>query len=223
MATSKAVPRLLITGVVDKQEKYALWKQRLVAFQKTSAKAITAENLQYYIVEALDDEGLKMFNSFGLTDDELKVPSNIFAKFEERLKISKPNFRAARLELHFLYQMGDESVVEFYLRFKQSVDLCEFTDDQQKERFIEQLLASNGIEDYRKFLLSQEKDVKLDQILQEGRKHEIMMKNLKRLTDRGVKDAIRSTEVLPVEEVKTMCEFCGRSHGRNCPAFHSFS
>ena len=119
----------------DKTEKYNLWKQRMMIFSQTQNKKDAA--LVPYILQGLDDEGLKIFNSFNLTEAQLKEPKNIFNKFEERLKISKPSFRAARLDLHFYYQKEDESVDEFYTRCRQKIADCEYTEDEAKERVVE--------------------------------------------------------------------------------------
>ena len=66
-----------------------------------------------------------------MTDEEKKDPKKIFEQFEERLKISKPNFRTARLDLHFYYQSKDESL-DFYTRCHEKTKDCEFTDDEKR-------------------------------------------------------------------------------------------
>ena len=98
MAT-RAPPCMDFSVKGDKTEKYNLWKQRLELFSQITGKA--GADLVPHILDGLDDEGLKIFNSFNLTPDQRRIPENIFTRFEARLKITKPNFRAARLDLHF--------------------------------------------------------------------------------------------------------------------------
>ena len=176
-------PSMEFAGKGDKTEKYNLWKQRMDLFAQVSNK--TGEDLVPYILQCLDDEGLKIYNTFDLTVDEKKKPEKIYEKFEERLNISKPNFRTARLDLHFVYQQTDETLDSFYIRCKEITKDCDFTEAEEKERIIEQLLASTPLGDYRKWLLSQSKDVTMEAVLAEGRKHETTLKSIKHLQDRS--------------------------------------
>lgn len=85
-----------------------------------------------YLLQSLDYEGLKIFNSFNLSAEEMKVPANIYKKFEERLNISKPNFRTARLDLHFYDQEDGETIDTFYTRCKEKMGECTFNADEEK-------------------------------------------------------------------------------------------
>ena len=190
------------------------------------------ENLVPYILQGLDDEGLKIYNAFNLTAAERTNPQRIFEKFEERLKITKPNFRAARLDLHFYYQGKDESMDDFYTRCRKKSADCTFTPEEEKERFVEQLLASTPIEDFKKWLLAQKADVTIETVLNEGRKHETTLNSIKHINDRGNSmttpaniDAVcykcRGQQYNKKGKPKTFCKRCGGDHKKDidsCPA-----
>ena len=98
--------------------------------------------------------------------------------------ISKPNFRTARLDLHFMYQQSDETLDSFYIRSKEITKDSDFTEAEEKEKITEQLLASTPLKDYRKWLLSQSKCVTMETVLA-GHKHETTLKSTKHLQDRS--------------------------------------
>ena len=92
----------------DQTERFSLWKQRMEIYSQITDKK--NDHLVPYILQGLDDEGLKIYNAFNLTPAERVNPQRILEKFEVRLKITKPNFRAAQLDLYFCYQGKDESM-----------------------------------------------------------------------------------------------------------------
>ena len=169
-------PSIEFSNKKDLDGRYQLWKQRLGFFSQTSSK--TGKHLVPYMLEGLDDEGLKIFNSFGLTAAEKEDPKNIYDKFEERLNICKPNFRAARLDLHFYYQNKTETLDDFYTRCKNICSTCAFQPAEEKERIIEQILASTPIPEYQRWLLDQDDTVTMDVVLYEGKKYETNLHTL---------------------------------------------
>lgn len=60
-------------------EAFELWQQWMEIYSKTTG--LEDECLVPYVLEALDDKGLKAYNSFNLTADEQKQPETIFLKF----------------------------------------------------------------------------------------------------------------------------------------------
>ena len=72
-------------------------------------------------------------------------PEKLLGKFEEQLKINKPNFRAVRLDLHYMYQNSTETLDDFVTRFRNKAADCDFTENEESERIIEQILASTPI------------------------------------------------------------------------------
>ena len=230
-AKVKNVPVMEFAGPGDKTEQYELWKQRMGYFALTSEK--TGEALVPYMLQAIDDEGLKIFNSFHLTVAQKKDPNEIYAKFEERLKITEPNFRAARLDLHFQYQEKGDTLDKFYTRFRGISVKCNFTADEEKERFIEQLLASTPMPDYRKWLIDQKPDIKIEAVLAEGRAQETTENTLTHIDGRGRNTA----SVAPIDAIRQnsreqqygrkqqgqghrstgkKCHTCGKMHEGEC-------
>ena len=220
-------------GKGDKTEKLSLsllWKQRMDIYSQVTGK--TGADIVPYILQGLDDEGLIIFNSFTLSADDKKDPVKIYEQFEDRLNISKPNFCTARLDLHFYYQQTDESLDEFYTRCKEKTKNCAFTHDEEKERIIEQLLASTPIEDFRKWLLDQEQGVTMETVLKEGRKYEVTQNSIRYLQDRslGVTSMVSgvtstSTDINAITQYNrgsgSKCKRCGTDHKndiQNCPA-----
>lgn len=229
MAMARPPPQMQFEGTDDKTEKFELWKQRINLYSLTNNK--TGEALVPHLLQALDDEGLKIYNSFNLSADDKKLPEKIFQKFEERLKIHKTNFRTARLDLHFFYQQSEETVDAFYTRCCDKTKYCDFSADEVKERFIEQLLASTPIEDFRKWLLDQTKTVTMEEVLKEGRNHEVKERSMKRLLERPTQHAQQQQSVDAIQKHRDdrrqhrrhdkRCTRCNREHQtgiQNCPA-----
>ena len=140
-------------------------KQRMSYFSLTSGK--TGVALVPYMLQALDDQGLKIFNLFGLTVEQQKDPKEIYAQFEECLNhCTELSSSLAQPSLHV---PGEGWYLDqFYTCFRGMSIKCDFTSDEETERFIEQLLASTPMADFRKWLLGQNSDVKIEAVLEEG-------------------------------------------------------
>jgi hypothetical protein len=223
---SKDAPKFEFINKADLVQRFSLWKQRIKLFAKT--EGIRDQDLSSYIQQALDDDGLKIYNSFRLSEENAANPEHIFKQFEDRLNISKPNFRAARLDLHFFYQKPDETLDDFYTRCREKANDCSFSDDEVKERFIEQLLASTPIEDFRKWLLSQEETIDIDGVLAEGRKQETTVNSIQHIAERNKLTSAKDTSNIDAikhkkikKQPKSKCFNCGGDHQRgkqHCPA-----
>ena len=74
---------------------------RQIANMWFKVKKIKEEDQHNYIILWSGREGLKMFNTWGLTDDQLKVPENIWKKFSDQIEPAE-NFRIHRLEFQRL-------------------------------------------------------------------------------------------------------------------------
>jgi hypothetical protein len=96
----------------------------------------------------LGDEGLRRLNASGLSDAQLKKPTDIWNFLERNLQVSV-NFRIQRLLLMQMRQRGDETLDDFVTRARTHALKCEFTDDELKERIIEIVIAGTAIDDYR--------------------------------------------------------------------------
>ena len=81
-----------------------------------------------------------MFNTWGLTDDQLKVPENIWKKFSDQIEPAE-NFRIHRLEFQRLKQQDGETIEDFFTRCKSKSMKCQFTNTECDERIIEVLIS----------------------------------------------------------------------------------
>ena len=61
-------------------------------------KEVEKKDQHSYIIIWSGREGLRMFNTWGLSDEQLKDPKNIWSKFSEQIVLTE-NFRIHRLEL----------------------------------------------------------------------------------------------------------------------------
>ena len=109
---------------------------------------------------------------------------------------------------------------------------CAFTHDEEKERIIEQLLASTPIEDFRKWLLDQEQGVTMETVLKEGRKYEVTQNSIIYLQDRSLgvtctESGVTSTgpDINTIKQHNrgsgSKCKRCGTDHKDDiqiCPA-----
>ena len=174
-------------------DSFKLWKQKMsIYFSITGRKE---EQQVPYILKGADDEGLRRFNTFKLSDEEQKVPKNIWDKFEAQLQVSKLNFRAARLDLHYLHQQKTESLDDFITRIKTKTVDGDFSKAEEAERIIEQILVSTPIPEFQKYILDQPKGVELDKVIGEGRKHEAASHNMKNMREGRGQTSTTETEV----------------------------
>ena len=122
-------------------------------------------------------EGTTLSNCQKKTRKKLDV---MLSKSEEQLKITRPNFRATRLDLHYMYQKKDESLDEFITRCRTMTAEYDFSKQEKSERIIEQILESSctPIVEFQKFLLDTDKGDSLDKVINEGRKHEAATHNM---------------------------------------------
>ena len=213
-------------GAPNLTDAFNLFKQKVELYFQI--KNIEGENQIAYILRGVDDEGLKRYNSWTLTDAEKKKPEEIWKRFKEQLEPSE-NFRVARLKLHYFYQKPDETLDSFVTRCRQQALKCDFTvastdklDEKQiDERILEQIIASTPIEDFQRELLASPKGYKLSQALELGRSYEATDHSISQLKNIGAKAA--TTNVSYVK--KSTCKNCGKSHQREpkdrCPAYYS--
>jgi hypothetical protein len=217
-ATHETPPPFALEGKGDRIEAFQLWKQRMDIFSQTTEK--TQDKLVPYILKSLDDAGLKAYNAFQLSEEDKKNPAKIFEKFEELLNISKPNFRAARLDYFYMRQQKEETLDAFYIRCREKAKTCDFEPEEEKEFFLILLVASTPLKDIQKWLISQKKTVTLEKVLAEGRSYEAQAINVKHIHERE-KTSVEVASVSTKRGKKSSCISCGRDHGRgrdNCPA-----
>ena len=77
----------------NKREKFSLWKQRMILFSQIMVK--NDSDLAPFMLQGLDNDGLKIYNAFDLTTEQQNKLEYIFMKFEERLQI-KTKFQSSQ-------------------------------------------------------------------------------------------------------------------------------
>ena len=191
----------------NKAQRIALWKQRVQIFSAKSGK--TKEKLVPYILDALGDEGLEMFNAMSFSDEDKKDQGKILEKFKERLNITQPNFRAARLELHYYAQQPTETIDEFHVRCTTKMDKCNLNDDE----WFELLLTSTPSSDLKKWLIECDEKVTMKQILEKGRSCQSTDKTIEQLKDygkTGTASAVNNMDA--IRKKKSRCIRCLGDH-----------
>ena len=204
-------------------EAFKLGKQKMNIYFQINGKK--GEEQIPYILKASNDEGLRRYNTFQFTEQEKKDPKLLWSRFEDQLRITKPNFRAARLDLHYYYQKKEETLDEFVTRCKTKSAECDFSKEEEIERIIEQILASTPIPEFQKFLLDKPKGYPLTDVLAEGRKHETAFLNIKMIKEsRGAAGGASTNTEISFIKKKNVCLRCGKDHARTrnaCPAINS--
>ena len=123
----------------------------------------TEKEVQYsYIMLWLGTEGLRLVNTWGLSDEQLKDPQNIWDKLAQLEQTD--NFRIHRLELQKLTQRQGESIEDFSLRLREKALKCKYSDHNcMEERILEQLIAGTNIARVQRELLAKDSTLTLQQ------------------------------------------------------------
>ena len=150
------------------------------------------------------DEGLRRLNASGLSDVEQKNPAKLWSLFETQLKVAV-NFRIHRLSLMQYRQKEEESLDEFVTRARTQAQMCEFEDKEMQERIIELVIAGTKMEVFRRELLGKENGLTLQEVLNEGRKHEAAA--LGAMQIQGL-----SEQKIDYVKTKKRCGNCGLIH-----------
>ena len=195
-------------GSTNLTEAFSLFKQKCELY--FTIKKITGEQQVPYILRAVEDEGLKRYNSWTLTETEKKDPSHLWACFTSQLEPSQ-NFHVARLKLHYYYQKSNETLDDFITRCRGQVAKCNFTPEETNERILEQIIASTPITDFQKELPEKPKDYTLGQAIELGRTFEATRQSLTELKNMNTTDTTTSA----VHGIRrSCCKNCGGSHPR---------
>ena len=217
----------------NQAQTFKLFKQRLELYFKV--KKIKKEEQVSYILLQVGDEGLRRFNAWALSDEELKDPDIIFQRFVEQLEPPE-NFRVCRLKLMQYRQGHEECLDDFVNRCKLLALKCDFSESELNERLLELIIASTPITDYQKELLLKDKGYKLCEAIRLGRTYEAADSNVKQLKDmcsptqsnvnviRGKMSYSQGYNTKTTNGANT-CYNCGRNHSFKsreiCPAYRT--
>ena len=155
----------------DVADTFKLYKQRLLLVCEDN-DVTENERIPRKIKIAVGDEVLRRLNASGLWDVEQKNPAKLWSLFETQLKVAV-KCRIHRLSLMQYRQKEDESLDEFVTRARTQAQMCEFEDKEMQERIIELVIAGTKMEVFRRELLGKEKGLTMQEVLNEGRKHEM--------------------------------------------------
>ena len=196
---------------LDVADTFKLYKQRLLLVCEDN-DVTENERIARKFKIGVGDEVLRRLNASGLSDIEQKNPAKLWSLFETQLKVAV-NFRIHRLCLMQYRQKEAESLDEFVTRARTQAHMCEFEDKEMQERIIELVIAGTKMEVFRRELLGKEKGLTLQEVLNEGRKHEAAALGTMQL--KGL-----SEQKIDYVKTKKRCGNCGLIHKyRQCPAF----
>ena len=211
-------------GNPDRAQAYKEFKQ--IAEMWFAVKEVETKQQHNYIIMWSGRDGLRMFNTWGLTSEQLEDPKNIWDRFSQQLE-KRENFRIHRLEFLRLKQEATESVNDFVTRCRAKALKCQFTDtDQTEERMIEVLISGVSDADTQRILLSKDKTLKLQEAVDTCRTHEASAAHMAQLHSLGHPssniDAMR-TYTSKTTSSDRECRNCGTLHSfkskENCPAY----
>jgi hypothetical protein len=210
----------LVWQQADLKDKFKLFKQRLELYFKIK-KINKKDEKSYYLLRALDDDALQVYNSWNLEETESQDYDNLIIQFESVLGEAVVNFRVARLQLHYMYQDKQESLDAFVTRCRKCALDCDFEKKELENRIIEQIIVSTPIEAFQKDLLGKDKTLTLDAALEMGRKYEATVFSADKLKSMGPEEVVKTS----VDSVKTpatrKCQNCDKWHAPSreaCPA-----
>ena len=145
----------------DRAATYKLFKQKAGVYFEY--KDVNANKQVAFILLMTGDEGVKMFNSWGLSSEDSKLPAKIWDKFDLQIE-PKSSFRVERLTFQRMRQRTDESIDDFLSRSNNQASLCKFR--ERDERIVVQLTYGTKHTDVQKVLLVQDETYTLSKAIE---------------------------------------------------------
>ena len=205
-------------------ETFRLFRQQCELYLKV--RRIPEEEWIDHILLLVGAEGLKRYNSWTFEDEEDKrKPEIIWQKFLEELEGLEPltNFRIARFYLQKYTQRDDETIMDFLTRCKQQARKCNFRDERDtEEHLIDLLIAGTRYPELQQILLSKNKEMSLQEVIDISRGHEASINNMRKMGELQRKNEIQEIDAIKHKPSQIECRKCGLTHqdGR-CPARNS--
>ena len=205
----------------DRSQAFCEFKQ--IADMWFQIKEIKPENQHNYILLWAGKEGLRMYNTWGLTEEQLKDPANIWNKFAGQME-RKENFRMHRLEFQRYKQEATESVDDFLTRCTAKALKCQNKDEEaREERIIEVLIGGIKYPEVQRKLLSRDQGLTLREAADICRTHEASMDHMAQLSSMGHSFANTNIDAITARGKSTQCRYCGTAHSFRkkefCPAY----
>ena len=207
----------------DQSNAIHIFKQQCQLF--FSVKNVKKEKQVDHILLFAGEEGIKLFNSWDLSDQDKKDPDKVWDTFIQHIE-PLSNWRVARMYLQKIIQERDESIDAFVTKLKLHSKKCNFrTTDNFNERVLEQLTAGTRHDALQKELLSKPDDFTLANAINLARTHEASIEHMQQFA--AAQGRSTSADVHAIKRGSSSSTSCGRctiQHppGRdNCPAINS--
>ena len=172
-----------------------------------------------YVLLWVGQEGLRMYNTWVITDDARKKLNVLWDGFARMIE-PKTNYRLNRFNLQRYRQTQSESVDEYMPRCKLQAKKCNFRDAiESDERLIEQLTVGIKHARIQEKLLSHDATLTLDGAMDMARTFEATMTDMRQFNGEAT-----ITQVTHKRYTKQQYQSCGgnHQHGRDhCPAYGS--
>jgi len=215
-------------------ENYKRFKQRVNIYLMANGLNKKSDEVKVAIfLNLIGEEGIDIYNNFGLSEEEKNKYDEVIRKFDEYL-LPKKNIIYERFIFYKRTQEPNEPVDNFVKELKKLAKNCEFGDEQDMIR--DRLVL--GIAD----LAVQEKllsitDLKLDKAIEICRAKEMLKERIKTVQEEKAVEKVekkymtktrtKNQKVQKKPEIKEetgseafQCKRCNRKHGqRECPAF----
>lgn len=177
-------------------------------------KNTKVEDQYSYIILWCGKEGLRMYNTWGLSDEQLKDPKNLWEKFSAQIE-PQENFRIHRFEFQRYTQRSSESVDDFFSRCKEKAMKCRFKDNAElEERIIEVLISGMRSAETRKKLLGKDENLLINDALDICRRYESSNNYMEKFNNLERHENVEAVQ-------KENCKNCGWRHAdsrEKCPA-----
>ena len=175
-----------------------------------------------YVLLWVGQEGLRMYNTWDLTDDARKKLSVLWNGFARMIE-PKTNYRLNRFNLQRYRQAEHESVDEYMTRCTLQAKKCNFRDAiETDERLIEQLTVGIKHARIQEKLLSHDATLTLNGAMDMARTFEATMTDMKQFNGETTINQINHKRY--TKQQHQSCKYCGGNHplGRDrCPAYGS--
>ena len=199
----------------DRVQEFARFKQKCELMFRSVHKNATNDTKVAYILLWSGDEGLKIFNSLNLGEEERKSPEHVFEGLRKHIEPFSC-FRVYRYQLQSMRQ-GELSVDDFVKDMRAIANNCKFAnDDEVNDRLLDQLIWGCSSPSAQKELLGKQ-HLTLENAIDFVRTEEATKRQMESLS-------VASSTVCSVRDRKARkpCNKCGRLHAKAktaCPAF----
>ena len=154
-------------SMADRTAAYKLFKQKALMY--FDCKDIKTEKQVSYILLMTGDEGVHMYNSWGLEGDDAKTPEKVWEKFDAHVE-PRSSFRVERLTFQRMRQKDDESSDDFITRLTNQAKACKFK--EHDERIIEQITFGTKHAEVQKTILMEDEQYTLEKAIDAVRRHQ---------------------------------------------------